>query len=45
MIHCDVNTFHMDNVYSQHIQSYSLTTQMQFAINPIFVINHIWKKI
>jgi hypothetical protein len=43
MIHYDVNTFHMDNVYSQHKQSYSLTTQMQFATNLIFVIIRIWQ--
>jgi hypothetical protein len=34
MIHHDVSTIHMDNVYGQHIQFHPLTICMQFATNP-----------
>jgi hypothetical protein len=39
MISHDVQIFHMDDIYDQHIQSHLLTIHIQLQVVPIFAIN------
>jgi hypothetical protein len=41
MIHHDVNTFHMDEIYSQHTCTHPLTIHIQLATSPQFCNKHI----